>query len=175
MNNTLIDWNCDLLSSVRIDQPNAESQALETLRYMMEKYGFSRICMMPLFDARKEPVSVFFLKRAAYEDCVNRALPKNIAIQFSAKVLLYRGLSDLSDLERLTETTGGYLPLLMPISSYEDWMDAELNRLLYKRKIKLLLLSCELFPILYPAEIVEKLLRMQDAIFQFHYQALTDP
>ena len=169
-----MDWNCDLLSCVRIDQPNAGAEAADAMRYLMEAHGLTHFCMMPLFDARKEPASVFLLKRTAYEDCLNRILSNAISIKFSAKVLLYKGISENRDLHKLTQNTGGYLPVLLPITAYEDWIDEELNRLLYKQKLKLLLLSCELFPILYPDEIVEKLLRIEGAVYQFGYQALWD-
>jgi len=174
MNNKLIDWSCDLLSSIRIDQPGSEADAVEALRFMAKEYLLTNVCMMPLFDARKEPVSVFLLKRAAYEDLLFNSLPKDLFLKFSAKVLLHRGLSTISDLEKLTEATDGYLPLALPIASYEDWIDIELNHLLYKRKLKLLLLSCENFPILYSDEIVEKLFRMPNTIFMFNYRVLTD-
>lgn len=169
-----MDWNCDLLSCVRMDQPNSGLEAVDTMQYLAEEHRVSHFCMMPLFDAQKEPVSVFLLKRSDYENCLKRIVPKSISLKFSAKVLLYKGISENRELYRLTQNTGGYLPVLLPITAYEDWIDEELNRLLYKHKIKLLFLSCELFPILYPDDIVEKLLRIEGAIYQFGYQALSD-
>ena len=174
MNTELIDWNCDLLSLIRIDLAESELKVVEVMRFMMETHGITRFCMMPLFDARKEPVSVFQLKRVAYEERLQPVLPKSLSVKYSSKVLLVRGLSDLPDLARLTDATNGYLPLMLPLTAFEDWMDEELNRLLYKRKIKLLLLSCELFPILYSPGTVEKLLRIQGAMYQFGYHALSD-
>ena len=174
MNSELIDWNCGLLSSIRIDVPNSEAEALEALRFMANEYSITRFCMMPLFDARKEPVSVFLLKRAAYIDRLSGAIPKEISVKYASKVLLCKGLSKVPNLEKLAAETGGYLPLMLPITSYEVWIDQELNQLLYKRKLKLLLISCEIYPTIYPAEIVEKLFRMQNTVFLFQYRVFSD-
>jgi hypothetical protein len=63
----------------------------------------------------------------------------------------------------------------MPLTEYDDRIDLELNQLLYKRKITPLFLSFELCAILYPKEIVEKLLRIPYAAYQFNYKALQNP
>lgn len=175
MNNDLIDWNCGLLSSIRVDVPGSECEAVQALQFMASEHSVTRFCMMPLFDARKEPVSVFLLKRAAYIERLSKVIPKNLSVKYSSKVLLCKGLSQVPDLEKLSVPMGGYLPLMLPIVSYEDWIDQELNQLLYKRKLKLLLLSCELYTNIYPSEIMEKLLRMPNTVFLFHYRVFSDP
>lgn len=171
---TFIDWNNDLLSSMRIDLDSGADEAISALTYMQTELQVSRYCMMPILDASKTPVSVFSLKQNAYKGCLSEKLPKGIDIRYSARVLLQPGLSEYEDLVTLTKETNGYLPIVLPIGEYRDWIDQELNRLLYRCKLKLLLTSCEQIPILYPNVIVEKLFRIPDAVFQFHYNSLTD-
>jgi len=86
-----------------------------------------------------------------------------------------KGLSQILDLEKLTVKTAGYLPLMLPPTEYDAWIDEELNQLLYKKHFKLLIMSCELIPYLYSNEIAERIFRIQGAIYQFQYRSLSDP
>ena len=170
------DWDCRLLSCFDPDSqdPN-QSPAIQSILHLHESGKINRFCMMPLYDFPKEPVSVFLLKRQAYSRSLSAILPKDIPIKYAARVLLRPALSKQTDIKELTIGKGGYLPLLLPICEYQDWIDVELNQLLYKRKLPLLLMSCELFPVLYPMDIAEKLFRIQNAAYQFGYKSLHDP
>ena len=172
--NRWTDWNCDLLSSIRIDLSGSEDDACKALLHLHTACGIDRVCMMPTFDPLHQSTSIFLLKRAAYEDLLKAKLSKELSIIFSAKVLLQPGVSEIIDPEHLVAATGGYLPIVFPAGPYHDWMDVELNRLLYKRKCRLLLMACERFPIFYENETVEKLFRIPNAIYQFQYRALAD-
>jgi hypothetical protein len=63
----------------------------------------------------------------------------------------------------------------MPICDYADWIDFELNRLLYRAHFKrLLFTSFDICINLYPGDVLEKLMRIPHSVFQFHYHALAD-
>ena len=171
----LVDWCCDLLSCMRVDLDGATKEPIAAMQHLHGAYGISRFCMMPLLDATIDPVNLFLLKRNAYERMLFAELPKDVLITFSARVLLRPELFSVPDLEKLTVVTNGYLPIALPICEYDDWIDLALNRLLYKRKCKLLLTACEQYPILYPSEAVENLFRIPGAVYQFGYDALAQP
>lgn len=171
----LTDWNCELLSGVRVSEDLDVSETIETMQFMRENHGFSRFCMMPIYDCVKEPVSIFLVKRTSYENAVSCQLPTSLFVRYSAKVLLRKGLSEIADLKKLTDQTAGYLPLMMPVAEYRDWIDEELNQLLYKKHFKLLIMSCELIPYLYPKEATERIFRIKNAAYQFQYSSLAEP
>ena len=171
----LVDWCCDLLSCMRIDLDGATKEPIEAMQHLHNTYGISRFCLMPLLDATIDPANLFLVKRAVYERMLRKELPGELAISFSARVLLRPELIGVQDLEKLSVATNGYLPIALPICEYDDWIDLALNRLLYKRKCKLLFTACEQYPILYPPDAVEKIFRIPDAIYQFGLNALAQP
>ncbi|MBQ8433026.1 MAG: hypothetical protein IJX28_09105 [Clostridia bacterium] len=102
-------------------------------------------------------------------------LPGTIQLRQGATVLLRASLWETKDLQKLALKRSGHLPLQFPLGAYQEWMDTELNCLLYKGKFPLLFTSFEIPVLLYPKEIIEKLLRIRDAAFQFNYRALSEP
>lgn len=175
--NYYMDWNCRLLPGMRgrISDPLESITAMQDLS---ERFSITRFCMMPDFDCTREPVSHFFLRRARAEKLLKDAIPtgSKIKVKISARVLLSQGLYQTEDLNKLVITKEKYLPIALPMTAYDDWIDYELNRLLYKAGFKkLLITSFELCLILYPSEIIEKLLRIPNTVFQINYKALTEP
>lgn len=169
-----VDWNCRLLPHMcgQISNP-AETSAYLVL--LSECQDIRRFCMMPDFDVQKESVSMFLLRRFRAAKELETRLPKGIGVRYAGRALLTPDLHRTEHLKKLCIFRGRYLPILLPVGEYSDWIDLELNRLLYKTRVKLLLTSCELYPIFYPKEVLERLFRMENAIYQFNYKALAEP
>ncbi|MBQ8310008.1 MAG: hypothetical protein IJX80_03230 [Clostridia bacterium] len=168
--NHYIDWNCRLLRPGAI--PNETAYAL---REMNERFSFNRFCMMQDFHADTESVSAFLIRQKRALQQLKPLLSRRFHIHGAACVHLCRGLAEEADLDRLTITSERLLPLQLPLTEYGDWIDQELNSLLYKKKLTPLFLSFELCMLLYPKEIIEKLLRIPFAAYQFNYKALPTP
>ena len=169
----LSDWNFQILSSLSGDIADI-SLTLRSMQYSYEAFGIRKFLLLAPYEFDR-PLSLHLLMWDSYCKELKKALPKPLILQTASRTTLREGLSGNDGLERLLHKQSGYLPLFLPISAYEDWMDAELNRLLYTRHIKPLFLSFELALILYPNEIVEKLMRISSAAFQFGYKSLIDP
>lgn len=168
-----IDWNCRLLPGMREGTESAE-EAIALLRKLKEDSGILRFCMMPQFDPAQESVRAFLLRRQNAKERLMEALPEKIYIRVCAAMLLSEGCSELQGLEKLT-LLPGLLPLRPPIAAWTDWMDKEMNHLLFRRRLTPLFLSFELSTILYSNEIVLKMMRIPNAAFQFSFRSLTDP
>ncbi len=173
--NQWIDWNCRLLPTGLFPEQAAQANA-QAIHQMHERYGFSRFCMMADFDHTKESVSEFLLRRDRSLSLLKHALPTPSGIHLSAgcAVLLSPRVSEVRDLARLKLCKTEYLALSMPLCAYADWMDTELNHLLYRQRLPLLFLSFERCMLLYPQDITEKLLRIPHAVFQFAFKSLCD-
>ena len=169
----LTDWNCQLLPDMHGSIARTE-QALDVLSFLAQRDGFRRFYAMPTFDATEQSVAHFLLERARAVDALSTCLPRGLHLEAYARVLLSKELYETKSLSKLSLAGTGYLPILLPIGPYEDWMDLELNHLLYKAKMKLLITSFELYPILYPEEVVGRLLRIEGAAYQFNYRVLAD-
>lgn len=171
--NLLVDWCCRLLPRMR-GEAEGEAACANALLHLYEKHGFNRFLMTPTFDAELEPISHFLLRRSGAAERLTPLLPRAVQLRLGAAVELTPSLSSCEDLERLT-LRGNLLPLSLPLAEYADWIDLELNRLLYRRKCRLLLLSFERALVLYPQDVIDRLLRIEGAIPQFSFRSLTDP
>lgn len=170
MKESYVDWNCRLLQSAL-----SPTETVTALQEMKDRFGFRRFCMMQDFYANTESASAFLIRQKRKLQEVKTLLPRGTQVRGAACVHFYQGLSEVADLDRLAITSERLLPLQMPLTEYDDWIDLELNHLLYKKKITPLFLSFELCMVLYPKEIIEKLLRIPMAAYQFNYKALQSP
>lgn len=172
--NCLSDWNCRLFPSF---DPSIEApQTLqEAFLVCSERFGIKRFCLMPEYDSLSESVSLFLLRQDRMRKELQELLPKGLSARVGVAVLLRSGLHETMYLDRLRLKGSHCLPIMFPIGSYQDWMDLELNRLLYKAKQRLLFLSFDQLLIFYPEDVIERLMRIPDAVYQFNYRSLADP
>lgn len=168
----LLDWNFEILPSLYGSDPHTEVSL--TAMQAFSTIGIHRFLLLAPYDPTR-PIALHLHQRNAYASILKKELPKTLSLQVASRTTLREGLSGMSGLESLCHPKTGYLPLNLPFSVYEDWMDAELNRLLYRRHQKLLFLSFETALILYPQEFIEKLMRIESAAFQFGYASLDQP
>ena len=169
----LVDWNFQILPPLVGDVSNV-SLSLDAMQNSFAHFGVRKFLLLAPYDP-KFPLSLHLLARSTYCKNLKKALPKPLILQSASRTTLREGLSGNDGLEHLCHKQSGFLPIDLPISPYEDWMDAELNRLLYRRHQKLLFLSFERALILYPEEIIDKLLRISGAAYEFGYRSLSDP
>lgn len=170
----LVDWNCQLMPDMHGTIMRPEMSA-EVIRFLSERFGIRRYCAMPTFDATQQSVPQHLIERdRSLLRLKDQQLPRGIQIKAFTRVRLTQGISDEPGLSRLRIPGTDYLSLFLPLQPYADWMDLELNRLLYHRGFDLLLTSFELCPILYSKEILHRLLRVERAAFQFSYRSLSE-
>lgn len=166
-----VDW-CSGLASVMRDSPEQLEFTLQTLK---ERFLMTRHCLITEYDATYESVGAFLLRHRRMTEALQSYSISDHRLRFAIRVLLTPDVYETADLERLLFSREKLLCIKLPVSSYEDWMDLEINRLLYKRKMRLCFSSFELAVILYPREVIEKLMRIQGAVFQFNFKALAEP
>lgn len=183
MANYLIDWNCKLLADLH-EIKHAPAASLAALSYLQSKFDLRAFCFAPTFRSSSDSVAAFLLRRdktvSEILDCSQSTAPsfsKPIRLLCGSSVLLEKDLHETLHLHRLAVPfdVHAYLPIVLPMSSYADWIDLELNRLLYRRGMKLMFLSFEIACIFYPTEVLERLIRIDDAIFQFNYASVENP
>ncbi len=164
-----IDFNC------KLPLQTSKEELLDTLLFMHERFCINRVCFMTEFDVRLTSLAAYRIRCERFLEELKDHLPKPLKINCAAAVHLTPALSQYAELSRLHSTSRPLLPLVLPMESYADWMDEELNAILYKRHIVPLFLSFDLYPILYPKAAIERLLRIPNAAYQFNYRAFTRP
>lgn len=172
--NCLSDWNCRLIPYADPLLENRDDLQTAFL-HCTEQFGIKRFCLMPEYNSRSESVSLFLLRQERMRERLSGLLPKGSRARVGVSVPLCPGLHETLHLGRLCMKGSHCLPIQLPIGPYEEWMDLELNRLLYRSKHRLLFLSFDRFPIFYSADILERLMRIPHAVYQFSYRSLTDP
>lgn len=185
--NGFIDWNCHLLSD-KHEVINSPRDTLDTISFLQAYRGFHTFCMMPAFYPSVDSVPMFLRRRekaieavlSLYsQDCSagTNSLQEPLKLLAGARVCLEKDVHNVEYLKRLSIPYGNYryLAIQLPMTPFEDWIDFELNRILYKLELKLIFLSFERCCILYSDGILEKLYRIPNAIFQFNYRSLSMP
>ena len=167
----LTDGCCRLVPDASLT-PERAAAAINDLR---TRFGFDRFYLSFDYCADRESVTAFRLRTDRAVSALRKNLPRTVRLIPMAALQLSPALSQNAELERLRLADSGYLPLALPLISYADWIDTELNRLLYKRHLSPLFLSFELCTVLYPPDVIEKLTRIGNAAFQFGYKSLCDP
>ncbi len=178
-----IDWNCKLLSDIH-EFYHPPKETLKALTWLEQRFGLRCFCFNPTFHADEDSVASFlahretaiasFLKVASE---LSSEIRTPIKILEGSSVLLSEGLHAIFQLKKLAIPFGSdqYLPIMLPMCEHCDWIDLELNRLLYTAKCKLMFLSFEIACILYPSDVLDKILRISGAVYQFNYSSLANP
>ena len=167
---TYTDWDCRLLPSMGdlIANPNESAKAILLLK---EKFGLSRLCMMPEFDCEKDSVAAFLVRRENAFSILNPLLSNDIQVLLSASALVTAGLSEEIGLKKLLLPKTDLLPIRLPFFPSNETAK-ELNRLLYHVPYRLLFLSFDSYIPFYPKEDLLRWIELPNAMFQFQYSAL---
>lgn len=190
MNSYFVDWHSHLLPGIHetLTDPNESANAI---LYLYENQSIRTFCMMPTFFPFRDSVAAFLLRRDRAMERLACALrekpPKNyyssespriprIRLLFGASVALESGCYEVEQLSKLAVPFNGikFLPIRLPALEFADWIDFEINRLLYRTNVRLWFTSFEFVCKYYPPEITKKLCRISDAIYQFGYRSLED-
>ena len=178
MKNTFIDWNSRLLPGLHETITNPQESA-QAILYLNNEYGFRTFCLMPTYFSSNESVASFLLRRSRAIARLKENLPfaPNIRILEGGCVHLEKSVHEVEQLHKLLLTFGAckYLPILLPVAEFDSWIDYEINRLLYQSNFPLWFVSFELACLFYPDEIIEKLLRIPNAIYQINYRSIENP
>ena len=168
-----IDWCCALLPKNCNESIVTDSAA--ALQDLSSRFGINSFAMVSEYDCTRESVPFFLLRTQSAYEALTKQLDPSLRTELLTTAILSPGLYEIEHLERLLEPSHSLLPIRFPLSNYQEWMDLELNHLLYKKKYRLLFTSFELAMILFPEDTVKRLIRISGAVFQFSYKALTDP
>ncbi len=169
-----VDWNCDVLKIHETIAQPIQNAVPDTLLYL-RRNGIYRVCLTPTYFHTEMSVALFFVWRDMAYKTVESLFPEDVKVRLETSVMLAPNLHQCSALKKLLLSKRHYLMLRMP-QHYEDWMDYELNRLLYHTKFnKLLFSSFENCIAHYSEEQTQRLMRIRNAAFQFSYSALSDP
>lgn len=183
MTKSYVDWNCRLLSDIHESIIDPQD-TLTAITYLHSKYSIDTFWMMPNFISSFESVSEFLLRRnkalsnliAISNNNFDMSSSRSVKILPSASVLLEKDVHSVLNIKKLTIPFERYryLPIKLPLCPHDDWIDLEINRILYRSNLKILFLSFETACLLYPMDVIEKLIRISHAIFQFNYRSLSN-
>ena len=168
-----VDWNCKLFPTARNGILTLQD-SLETMQFLYQRDRISSFCLMTEYTVSYGSVAAFLLLRDQAFRQLKAQCPKHLKLRLATSTPIFPELHQLADLELLLLNEDRLLPLTSPLAPYEDWIDVELNRLLYYSNIRPLFLSFDLTVKLCSEEVLQKLLRISNAVYQFNYRSLTD-
>ncbi len=171
-----LDWNCGLYPR-GLDGMVAPSYPglYDGLTVLRDRFNIKRFCFSAVYDPGFESVNAHLLRRDRTEKKVQELLAgTKIKMKMMSVVPIAPNLGHVPDLDCLYMFGGTHLPIVLPLYGMCDWLDLELNSLLYKYKHKLFFTSFDRTFDVYPREFVEKCIRIPKAVFQISFQSLSN-
>ncbi len=148
--------------------------SLALLRRFYENGGRMAV-LTPHFDAERESLPSFLQRRAESEAVLRNYLSDfpDFRYLLSAEAACVRGISRLSNLDRLLIPGSRLLPLTLPIGSLDSATVKELAHLIQKRNIHPLICHTERYFLMYPEADFHRLTAtLPHAVYQFSTAAL---
>lgn len=170
----LTDWNCHLLPMMG-EWIAAPKDAREAMLCLHARTGIRRFCMMAEFDCRKESLPCFLLERDRAMRELREVLPDGVRLLAGGYLRLRPELTELAGLERLCIPKYGLLPVQLPWTAPHQELVSTWNHLLYHVHARILLMDTEHYVTAYPPDTIERILRLDNVVYQFGYLSLGDP
>ncbi len=139
------------------------SAALDALR----EAGVCRVLLTPTYRPFFTSVRRFCQRRDEAWRKLKGHIPRDMTVKVGALLALEPEACASPELSRLALPGSDYLMLELPLQPFADWMDYELHLLLHKRHLKPIFASFERCVLLYPEDIVSRLMTVPGAAYQF--------
>ncbi len=181
----LTDFHSHFLSEIDDGAENPKISARMCELFFAQ--GIRRILATPHFCKHTQTIPEFLRKRRRAFQALNTELNnlpqtrqntacirQRLKIQLAAEVDFSSGISVLDNIEALTISDSKFILIKLPISAFEEWIFPELSALTHRCGLTPIFSSFERYNIIYPPEITQKLLALQNAIFQINIGSLID-
>jgi protein-tyrosine phosphatase len=150
------------------------AQDLATSTTMMTMYRnqhVKRLVATPHYYAHKETVHKFLKRR---EEAFNRfgELRDYLTVLPGAEVRVEHGLCETPQVDRLTMGESKCILFELPFSPLKEWMLSEVLNIAYSYKITPIFAHIERYTELFTTEDMERLLSIQDAVYQISNRTL---
>lgn len=155
------------------DGPQQVAEAAATLLSLREA-GVYRVLLTPTYRPFYESIRRFQLRRTQAWRLLRDTLPRetrDMQIFLAAQTVLEPGCCAAPDLGRLVIPRSDYLLVELPLPAFADWVDFELHLLLHCRHLRPVFARFERAVLLYPEKIVNRLLTVPGAAYQFNLSA----
>ncbi len=170
----LTDWNCHLLPMMG-EWIASPWDAREAILRLHARTGIRRFCMMAEFDCLRESLPCFLLERDRAMRELSRVLPQGVRILAGGYLRLRPGVSETAGLLKLCLPKLDLLPVMLPWNGIPQELAPEWNRLLYRLPARPMIMEADHFVTALPQEDAERLLRLENTVYQFNYLSLKDP
>lgn len=170
----LTDWNCHLLPMMG-EWIAAPWDAREAIIRLHARTGIRRFCMMAEFDCTQESLPCFLLERDRAMRELTQVLPQGVRLLAGGYLRLRPGVSETAGLLKLCLPKLDLLPVLLPWNGMTQEDAQEWNRLLYHTPARPMIMEADHFINEFPKADTDRLLRLENVVYQFNYLSLKDP
>lgn len=138
----IIDFHSHILPNIDDGSDSVETSL--SMIYTMLNQGVDTVVATPHFYAYKDRIETFLQKRQNAFEALKKSLPDespNIAL--GAEVAYFRGISTADEIINLTIDKTKVLLLEMPFQVWNDEIIGEVRRLIYSRKLTVMIAHLE--------------------------------
>jgi len=168
----LVDFHSHCLAGMD-DGPESVETSVGIV-HREKQQGVDVIVATPHFFAHRESVDSFLMRRKASLDQLSRRLDGEQVPRIcpGAEVHLQRDLSLIEGIDRLCFGPLRYMLLELPMSYLKDWMIQEIQNIAYRHSVIPVLAHLERYLLIYRRDDMERILSLEDCVFQFNNRAL---
>ena len=149
-----------------------------TMLRMLQHRGTRRLVLTPHFHADRESCSTFIRRRRErfreFLAAVRAEGLQKPQCALCAEVDFIPGIAHEASLEKLLVPHTRYLPIDLPLGSFEKWTMAELAHMMHKRKIYPIVCNLERHLIFSKEDDLKRLLSLPYTVYQVGLSALAN-
>ncbi len=163
-----LDFDTLLICNDRFDE--------ESIKYTLDFFkgvGIRKFIFTYDFDRDVKPMALAVQKFRSLKPYLSSLAPRGLRIYTAFNVLLSEGAVFDPSFNRLTLGHSDRIFTKLPFYNYEDWLEADMNRLLYKNKLKPAFVSFERSLSIIDRDIIERFMTIKNAVFCMDINYLT--
>lgn len=163
-----LDFDTLLICNNRFDE--------ESVKYTMEFFksvGIRKFIFTYEFDRDIKPMSLAIPKLRSLKPFLSSLAPRGVRIYTVFNVILSEGVVFEPSFNRLALEHGDRVFAELPFCNYEAWLESDMNRLLYKNKLKPAFVSFERSFAICERDMIERFMTIKNAVFCMDINYLT--
>ena len=148
----------------------------ESVKYTFELFksvGIRKFIFTYDFDRELKPMSQAIQKLRTLKPYLSSLAPRGLRIYTAFNVPLSEGSVFAPSFKRLAFGHSDRIFAELPFCNYDDWLETDMNRLLYKNKLKPAFVSFERSLSIVDRDITERFMTIKNAVFCMDINYLT--
>ena len=163
-----LDFNALIVSNHRL-----HAESLRDTMFFFHALGIQTMILTVRYHRERHTITDFSERMRKLKADIRKIRPRGMKLIVCPEVSLTEGIADDPALSRLTANRSEYLFVNLPLFHCDDWMDTDLNRILFQKHCRPIFTGFESNMKTYSSEQLERLIHSHSFIGCFDVNYLT--